>query len=110
MSVPLWCRIGAKVVCVNDEAHVSLFGNVTPCTLAKGDIYIITHVGGEMPFAQGNFVGVRVSGHENPQSPGGWYGISRFRPLVDTTTADEVERRLFRKKRLHQPVSARLTA
>jgi hypothetical protein len=94
MSIPSWAVPGAKCVCLD--------GNGTHGCLTTGAIYTVEEV----------VTGLCLSLREAQTKHAGlghWY-IRRFRPLVDTTTDDEVEQRLFRKKRLHQPVSGRLTA
>jgi hypothetical protein len=95
MSVPSWAVPGAKVVCVESSP-----------TIKRGEIFTIQRV--VASDFSGDW-GVILLERASSRWLGGYKGW-RFRPLVHTTTDDEVEQRLFRKKRLHQPVSARLTS
>jgi hypothetical protein len=104
MSIPSWCRVGAKVVCISKAGLDWDDGCPGPVV---GEVCTITGLNLDHPPS----VGVCLLEHTESDRDGDpGYDIKHFRPLVETITTDEVEQRLFRKKRLHQPVSARLTS
>ena len=112
-GIPHWCRVGARVVCVDDairpelEAAIRAATGVTPSGsldgLTKGSIYTIESINTAAPVPEPCVFLLEV-----PRAiftPDGamvtrvWgFAISRFRPLVDEASDNEIETRIFREK------------
>jgi hypothetical protein len=111
MSLPSWAVPGAKVVCVDADSPGTRGSVWYPeDAIVTGETYTIFRVWNDFDGPVCSLVGRSRHRASNFYEREVGYHLRRFRPVVDTTTDDEVEQRLFRKKRLHQPVSARLTA
>lgn len=114
--LPSWARRGAKVLCV-DMGPIVLDGvpheppsNEKP---PVGEIYTIRWAG----FSPGDgLVCLRL---KEVRRPSRWYRfrlyeppflIERFRPLVETNEAEEVEAAIYRAKQVHQPRTEKVGA
>ena len=108
-GLPAWARVGAKVVCVNaavrpEQSGPKWTGGLDG--LVVGELYTIRAVG--LPTHSGD-IGVYLTeirrgvdcflGVEAP------YDLSRFRPLVEDKSDNEIEAQIYHKKGLHQSVT-----
>jgi hypothetical protein len=105
MSVPGWCRVGAKVVCILRRWSELLPGEEGPAYLG---IYTISEVMLDNGECWLRFVEIRnpvVDWHDGEPPCECRFAADKFRPLVDTTTDEEteVERRIFFSKGLRVP-------
>lgn len=81
-GIPAWCRVGAKVVCVDDRPHCAV------AHLSRGQVYTVR----EIAIDPGRPSGLILREVRNPiWRDGQEYGylITRFRPLV--TEQDDLE-------------------
>ncbi len=103
MSIPSWAVPGAKVVCIGDNGwHDALTGLDST---GPGFMEVVT-ISGIVPPGWWGYCGLLLEEYSDPEG----FDIEDFRPLVDTTTDEEIEQRLFREKRLREPAHTVLTS
>lgn len=91
MTIPSWCRVGAKLICVDAAPLVDLFGRTFECKLEKGRTYTVAAsdvLEGVFRSVEAIYPAVMLEEVANPKGSG-FYALTRFRPLV--TEQDDLE-------------------
>jgi hypothetical protein len=104
MSVPSWCRVGQRVVCIRDDWDRG-YGEVTPL---EGETYTIRSV--EVDEGHVWFKLVEIVNTPRPYSQGVYetdWDYENFRPVVDDKSDNEIESRLYHERRQHHKAPAR---
>lgn len=109
MSVPSWCRVGAKVVCVEAEpSPFSTSGDSQEANPNFGEIYTIRAVLWSVHFQEVHIL------LEEVVNPPALYSdsahvyefgtlIRYFKPVVEIEVSNEIEARLYRQNAVKRP-------